>query len=89
MKKLIVIILNLCIPILFYFIVGLLYFSIYGFGGEFDYRRVLLFNIIYFIIGVFHLIFFYKKWSSSFFEKSILSTVIIFEYFYLAFIIGR
>lgn len=89
MKRIIILILNILIPIILFFLFGMLYYGIYGSGGEYDESKNYLFEIFYFFIGVIHVIILYKKWDILKLQKIIFSSIILLTYFYLAFIFGK
>lgn len=84
-----IIILNLIIPILLFFIIGIIYFITNGAGGEYNEKKTSYVEMIYFAIGILHiciLAFFLKDCLRN---KFIYSLIVLITYFYLAFVFGK
>lgn len=89
MKFLKIIFLNLLICLSLFFLMGLLYFGIYGTGGYHNVKRILLVEIIYFSLGVFHVFILVKKLNGTKKELIFYSLILLLAYFFMAFIYGK
>lgn len=87
MRNILILIGNVIIPIILFFIFGLTYIGIFGSSGRFDYKKVLILEILYFCVGIIHCYIYIKRVDSNY--KIITGLIILFLYFYLAFVIGK
>lgn len=78
---------NLIIPIILFFVFGLTYIVIFGTSGRFDNKKVLILETLYFFIGIIHSYIYIKSLEGNY--KIIAGLIILFVYFYLAFIVGQ